>query len=462
MAPPPPFPYEVYQNIFAHLDATTPQRFTLVSRSFASVARDPHSRAGLFLRLYGRALALHHTFRSHRGALTPEVGRLMLRAGAGLPRFLVQLVDKEYHRSDRSRKAVPVALFAFFIRVGFEIYGADADFKEDVSTYSLTDVGRFERLLYGSTAASPTSLSSIETLLTKYRFVPVRGLGSPPDETVYLVSKLSMPLIRHLVANGLDLSTVNDQVMERVLWRADVSDASLQPYLDIGFSLTPSAMKKGLQMARPATLDALRRRVDAQALQRLAEETLHDMLGPSAGRGWNWVPESADYLMRTFSLGDDVAARALLTHPDAPLAPNGARVDFPATRCYMKANPCPVWRWVLKTYGASHPFAAACFDDALSRAAADRDLHALHDTFLDAGMRFAPRHVKILACRVLHRDMTANALHLMQVLRAQVAASDLADEERAEWVAALRDEVVDNEEWGNRMRTTQLEGGARG
>ncbi|KAJ3279604.1 hypothetical protein HK104_001304 [Borealophlyctis nickersoniae] len=384
----------------------------------------------------------------------------MLRSGAVLPRFLVQLVDKEYHRQDRGRKAVPIPLFVFFISEGYRAYGPTADFKED-------DVGRFERLLYGSSNGTiSASIEGIRSLLDNYAFVPVRGLGSPMDESIHLITKLDMTLIPLLVRNGLDLSVVNDQVMERVLWRADISEPTLQLYLDNGFKLTPAAIKKGLQMARPSTLDALQSRVPKQDLQLLAEDTIIDMFGPATGRGWNWVPESADYLMRIFNISDSVLARALYTHPDDDVAPNGGRVEFPATRCYMKANPCPVWRWVLRTYGPSHPFTMASFDDALSRAAADRDLHNLHHQYLDSGVKFHPRHVKILACRVLHRDMTSNALHLLRVLRAQVVADldagVLDDVDRDAWIRALRDEIVNNDEWDHRMRTTQLEGGARG
>ncbi|KAJ3046277.1 hypothetical protein HDV00_000090 [Rhizophlyctis rosea] len=453
-------PHEIWCRIFSHLDTTSPQKFAATSRAFNVVASDPHARGLYFLRKYGKQLALYYAFRFHRLALTPDVGKLMIRRGAWLPRFLVQLVDKEYHRQDRGKKAVPIALFVFFISEGFRIYGQTADFKED-------DVARFERLLYGSSSPSnaPT-VDSIRLLLNSFQFVPVRGAGSPIDETVYLITKLDMSLVADLVRNGLDLSSVNDQVMERVLWRADVSDETLQEYIQNGFRLSPTAIKKGLQMARPSTLDALRRRIPDDELQGFAEDTIVDMFGPANGRGWNWVPESADYLMRVFNISEDVIARALFTHPEDDPLPNGGRAEFPATRCYMKANPCPVWRWVLKTYGPEHHFTLACFDDALSRASADRDLHAVHDTFLEAGVQFHPRHVKILACRVLHRDMTANALHLLRALRAQVSQElqedTLTDEEREGWARALQEEVVGNEEWDHRMRTTQLEGGARG
>jgi hypothetical protein len=80
--------------------------------------------------------------------------------------------------------------------------------------------------------------------------------------------------------------------------------------------------------------------------------------------------------------------------------------------------------------------------DALSRAAAERELHALHDVYIDAGVQFRPRHVKILACRVLHRDMTSNALHLLHVMKSQIVS---AAREYAKEVVALYREGYQNQ-----------------
>ncbi|KAJ3194859.1 hypothetical protein HK101_001750 [Irineochytrium annulatum] len=462
--PGPPFslPYEVWNRIFSHLDLASPRQFSLTCRWCRRIADDPHSRSAWLINKYGYALGLLHAFRGHRGVLTSEVGMVMVAMGCKVPRFLVQWVDKEYHRPDRTRKAVSAAIFIFFINAGYKEYGQDADFKEDVRMWQV------ETLTYPK-----------------------------------LVSKLDISIIPTLIKNGLDLPGVNDLVMERVLWRGDISDAVLQTYLAVGFQLTPASVKKGLQMARPSTLEVLRARVAPSVLQRLAEETIVDMFGPSI-RGWNFTPEALDFLMASFPISEEVMESAIFRIPGAP---SDLPDSFPATRCYMKANPCPAWRWILRVYGPTHRFTMACFDDALSRAAAERDLHALHDVYIDAGVQFRPRHVKILACRVLHRDMTGNALHLLQVMRSQVVATfkDVVyptpssssyspastlptppsspvlspipgaypvDAQPAKthptpadllaWVRALRDEITENEEWDTRMRTTQLEGGPRG
>ncbi|KAJ3143960.1 hypothetical protein HK101_002914, partial [Irineochytrium annulatum] len=395
-------PYEVWNRIFSHLDLASPRQFSLVCRWFRRIADDPHSRSAWLINKYGYALGLLNAFRGHRGVLTSEVGRLMIAMGCKVPRFLVQWVDKEYHRPDRTRRAVSPAIFVFFMNAGYKEYGQDVDFKED-------DVARFERCIYGSITTADESIETIKTLAVAFR-----KLTYPK-----LVSKLDISIIPTLIKNGLDLPGVNDLVIERVLWRGDISDAVLQTYIAVGFQLTPASVKKGLQMARPSTLEVLRTRVAPPVLQRLAEETIVDMFGPSI-RGWNFTPEALDFLMASFPISEEVMENAIFRIPGAP---SDLPDSFPATRCYMKANPCPAWRWILRVYGPTHRFTMACFDDALSRAAAERDLHALHDVYIDAGVQFRPRHVKILACRVLHRDMTGNALHLLQVMRSQVVAS---------------------------------------
>ncbi|KAI9089801.1 hypothetical protein DFS34DRAFT_382825 [Phlyctochytrium arcticum] len=466
-------PPECWSRIFSALEPSSTLPFALTCKHFLKIAGDPHTRADYMVERYGAALSLYYAFRFHRPVLSVNVAKLMRKRGAKFPRFLVQWVDKEYHRTDRGRKAVPISLYVYFIQEGYIKFGSEADFKED-------DVARFERLLHGGgppTAGPNSTLSinpdvkaieGIRTLLDKYGFVPVRGLGSPVDETIFMVSKLSLPLIPKFIANGLDMASINDQVLERVLWRADLTTDHLQSYLDHGFTLTNGVVKKGLQIARMNTLDILKSKVSEGQLVKCAEMAIVDMFGPSttSGRGWNWVSESVDFILTQFTIPESTLKKAIYANPTTPSLPNGARPDFPATRSYLKSNPCPVWRWVLKRYGPTHEVTLACFDDALSRAAADRDLHALHDDFIAAGVGFYPRHVKILACRLLHRDMTANALHLLKTLRTQLVESresgSMTDSDRLTWLTTFKEEVTENTEWMHRMRTTQLEGGARG
>ncbi|KAI8812963.1 hypothetical protein BJ742DRAFT_767577 [Cladochytrium replicatum] len=564
-------PAELLARLFSFCDS--PRTYAAVCHTFLRISKDPYARAAWFISQYGSKLAFYHAFRSHRPAFNPDVGRFMLIRGAGLPRFVIQYVVREYHQRRAStgisamaqgqaggqadpqggqaqggvvvpavaqpgasvaninlygesivpnRSFVSTENYAFFVTQGFQLYGASADFKDD-------DSMRFERTLYGSSNGNNTqTIETIRTLLLNFKFVPINGSATPLDETIFTLSKLDLSLLRHLWLNGLELTEdLNDLVIERVLWRSDITDAILRAHISHGFRISHSTIKKGLQMARPATLMALRAHVPQSQLQKLAEDTVVDIMGP-AHRTWIFTAESIDFLRHSFNISDDVIERALYVRPPSLYAAgvaialsNGTSPpeknihDFPATRCYFKSNPCLVWRWVLRAFGQRHPFTIACFDDALSRAAGDRDLHALHDIFLDAGVRFRPRHIKILACRVLHRDMASNALHLMKVLRTQLtshfrspvptanprqsflspfipkhiedvtvypASSAMpvcslqsphhqyfqypedADEfgDHGEWIRLLKEEIVENREWIERMKTTQLEGGPRG
>lgn len=137
---------------------------------------------------------------------------------------------------------------------------------------------------------------------------------------------------------------------------------------------------------------------------------------------------------------------------------------------------------VLDNYGPHHRFSIACFDDALSRAVADAPLHELLDAFLDSGAVLRPRHVKVLACRILHRNMTFNALHMMLQMSHQVRdryratitqlnqakyppidhISQIGKLELVGFRSALASEIVYNTEWKERSRTIQLGTGHHG
>ncbi|KAI9363963.1 hypothetical protein DFJ73DRAFT_478754 [Zopfochytrium polystomum] len=489
--------FEIWSKIYTYVKESSLQHFGQVCRTFRYISRDPHARCGWLITHYGRELAFYHGFRGHLDMLDPKVGQLMLASGCQIPRFLVQLVSKavgaflqvcspishrsKYHQStDSSQKIVSASLYVFFLNAGLKLYGNEADFKED-------DVSRFERCLFGTTVTTEDGINTVKNLVYKFGFVPMTGLGSPVDESVYLLSKLHLPIIKQLVSNGLSLYDINDAVIERVLWRPDVSEKLVRSYVDSGFALSREAVKRGLQMGRLCTVQVLRSMVKSAELQICAEEALFDLMGPTL-RGWSFHPDSLDFLMNNFPITESAMEIALMRVPGAPIDRPDA---FPSTRSYMKANPCPVWRWVLKTYGANHRFAMACFDDAISRASADPDLHALHDVYLTSGIQFSPRHVKIVACRVLHRDMTANALHLLRSMREQVIekytqevdavrtclVATIANETdqrsllnkisdltqfQISWSKALQEEVVFNTTWEERMRTLQLEGGPRG
>ncbi|KAJ3026288.1 UNVERIFIED_CONTAM: hypothetical protein HDU68_005918 [Siphonaria sp. JEL0065] len=190
-------PYEVISNIFSHLDAqetvettsmghlpavltTSTHQWKQTCKLFKQIADDPHARASWLITRYGTRLGLYYTFKFHRGIFTPEVGKCMLSSGCYLPRYLLQLADKDYHqRVDRVRRPISLAIWMFFIQNGFAKYGLDAEFRED-------DVTLFERCLYGVNFTEGEATFLLKNLIENFLFVPLRGIGSPIDETVHV------------------------------------------------------------------------------------------------------------------------------------------------------------------------------------------------------------------------------------------------------------------------------------
>ncbi|KAJ3124939.1 hypothetical protein HK098_000711 [Nowakowskiella sp. JEL0407] len=512
------------------------------------------ARSSFLIRKYGLPLAFHYALKSHRSILSPDISRVMLANGVSLPRFFVQSVIREYHlkkftgsvfgglgngevggegnlesnsqgsSGNNESNGVSTSLYVFFVLEGYRLYGTNADFKV---SFKDDDSLRFERLLYSAFSGNFSSRESLKLLIYKYKFVPFKGYGSSLDESLFTLSRLDMALLDGLFRNGFQLtSELNNLVMERVICRIDVTEMILKTYLEHGFEISPTAVKKGLLMGKQSVLNALRAHVNGSVLQSLTEESIADIVGPTT-RGWTFSPSTIDFLRASFTITDDMMEKAIFVRPPSitPLPPGEKVHDFPATRAYFKNNPSPFWLWVLRTYGPHHPFTIACFDDALSRASGDQALHDLHDAYLSAGVKFRPRHVKILACRVLHRDMATNSLGLIKRMKNQLIASFLKNsvmlekiaEERfrveslqeslggsvsvdsvsetgsvvaanelvpltmlpllkyyqypgdinetgnvKEWIKLLRQEIIGNNEWIDRMHKTQLEGGPRG
>ncbi|KAL2918253.1 hypothetical protein HK105_202180 [Polyrhizophydium stewartii] len=474
-------PVEVWTRIFSFVDPDAGvQVFPLVCKRALKVAQSPSAKALFFLTQYGRGLAFYSAYHKHRRALDPLVARVMLQNGALLPRFVAQKVIADYHMQVQA--GISTAMFVFFVNHAFVLYGDHALFKDN-------DHALFERLVRAPLSEAVQSKDAVRTLINDFRFTPVADLCVKPlAESIYFLARLDLGLVADLARHGFDLRAVSDNVMERVMLHPYLNTRYLKKYLEAGFVLSDLCVKRALASGRAHTISVLHTLVDESRLRNLAFETIEDLFGPYLDRNTSlnvaWSSDTVQRLIHTFSVPDAVIARALLTNPESTCTFDRVHPEFPVTRSYLKSRPYPIWQWILTTYGPHHPFSVACMDDALSRAVADQELHELHDMFLDAGFVLRPRHIKILACRVLHRNMTANALHLFRHLRDQVlerqlktsleeiqgihnhAGTDditcISEKEVLAFRKALSEEVVDNQEWATRMRTIQLEGGPRG
>ncbi|KAI8928664.1 hypothetical protein BC831DRAFT_548212 [Entophlyctis helioformis] len=526
-------PIEVWTRIFSFLDPDSSLRvFPLVSKRALSVASSPSAKAMFFLTQYGRSHAIYYAYRKHKRSLDPLVARILLQNGARLPRFVAQRVASDFHMLPQ-QGGIPTALFVFFINQTYNIYGDQALFKDN-------DHALFERLVRAPLSEAALSKDRVRALIRDFAFLPVPELCTKPiAENVYFLSRLDLSLVTDLADRDFDLRSVSDNVMERVMLHPYLNTRYLQRYLDAGFVLSDLCIKRTLASGRAHTLAVLHSLIDFVTLQRLAFDTIYDLFGPYLDRQTSlnvpWSSDTVQRLIHSFSIPDSVIAKALLTNPESTCTFDTVHPEFPVTRSYLKTRPYPIWQWILTTYGPHHAFSVACMDDALSRAVADQELHDLHDAYLDAGFVLRPRHVKILACRLLHRNMTSNALHVFRHMREQVLerqlktsmednqpfnedqlrvqmqtrqissrsrpsspdsrpstppmqASDsasspsadqsseqpssaaapfddincISEKELIAFRKALAEEIVDNTEWINRMRTIQLEGGPRG
>jgi hypothetical protein len=326
------------------------------------------------------------------------------------------------------------------------------------------------------------AIPKLRDLILRFHFSPVIELSHKLiGESLFLLAQIDLSIISDMVKHtGFQLSTWNDAVMERLLSQA-VPKTTVKSFLDIGFVLSDTVIKRTIAYGKPFAFELLMEFVEKDDLIAFAENTVYDLFGPYLNRDVSlnvaWNSNALQRIVRAFQLSDKVIEKALLNNPLEKCTFENVHTNFPVTRPYLKSRPYAIWRWILDNYGPHHRFSIACFDDAISRAVADESLHSLIDVYLEQGMILRPRHVKIIACRVLHRNMTSNGLLLMTHLRYQVIEryrkamqfqhmndfiTQIQETEIRGFQKALCVDILENEDWKQKSRTMQLAGGAVG
>ncbi|KAJ3258671.1 hypothetical protein HK103_003460 [Boothiomyces macroporosus] len=467
-------PYEISSLIFTFLTPDSAQIFSIASKYCNKLSTDSTNRAILFLKYYGKGQALYKTYTYHRSILDVTITSIMLKNGALFPRFLAQLSVQDFQSKTHNPPSTP--LYVFFVNQAFNSYKELANFK-------LNDHREFERLVRVPNPNSKENIEKLKTLITKFGFFPTLDQSHRiVAESLYLLGNIDLVLISDLQRyTGLDITEFQEGVMDRVLEHA-MSTKYVQNFLDVGFNLTDRTIKKGIAGARPIVFSILANLVSKTKLKVLAEDTIYELFGPYLNRmeslNISWDSTAVQRIIHHFNISDEAIERALLDDPSKTCTYTKVHPNFPVTRPYLKSRPYFIWSWILDTFGPHHRLSIACFDDALSRAVADQTLHDLLDNFLEQGMVLRPRHVKILACRVLHRNMTSNALqifiHLKKQLqeRRRLATSKFSssfdeitqvhEPELQGFLEALNRDMLLNDDWKTKSSTIQLGGGING
>ncbi len=332
---------------------------------------------------------------------------------------------------------------------------------------------------------SETALLGLRDLIEKYSFSPIlKHSHKLVGESLFLLAYLDIQLISSMVVKlGFDLSMWNDAVMDRLFQTTNITSNLVHSFLRAGFKFSEMTTKRAIACGKPHILDILRAIENAENLQILAERTVFDLFGPYLDKDESlnvaWSSPAVSRIVKYFNIPHGVIESALLSNPIEHCTVEKVHESFPVTRPYLKSKPYGMWRWILEEYGPHHRLSVACFDDALSRAVADDQLHQVIDSYLQHGFVLRPRHIKIISCRILHRNMTGNALKVFLHLKKQLherhrlttiqglfePIDDILQIERSEMAAfghALSRDVIRNVDWQERSRTVQLGSGHEG
>ncbi|KAJ3102372.1 hypothetical protein HDU96_009657 [Phlyctochytrium bullatum] len=431
-------PDDVLFSVQSFLTVRAGMRVVQACRHLSGKLKQPYPVARLLLGVYGKPLVMYRAFTECTMLLTGEVAKCLYGMGAGLPRFLVQLILKEAQTSGAQRThpvipSVSPGLYAFVVQLGYEKYGDMVDFFGN-------DQVLFKRLVSGSSedALDP----EIRSLICDYGFIPTQSLriSEVSDQATYAVSKMDSELFDVMLRqNGLQItSEVDAGVMRRVL-STPFSVETLQFYLERGFSLHPQVVKVGLRRCDANSLSALRHFIDTQSLQHLALEVLQEAFG----REFDFSAILVNFLIRQFEFKEDDVGQALLIRDEA-YQPQSMG---PRTNCYYQANPGQAWRWILRTYGPVHWFTRSCFFDSVLRVSSN-DSSCLD--FIAAGVPISPDFLPAVM-RACESDKSNQALLLEQLrehFSSQIlgSASTMISFERTIWTNVFAEWMRQEEE----------------
>ena len=472
-------PTELLISIFSYLDFKSCNQFKLLCRRTNQIFNDTNARSQHLLKYYGKGQVLYKTFKDHKIALTEQLAYSLLQNGCQLPRFLAQIVVKRFSFHVNT---IDPGLYALIVKRSFDLYECNALFENN-------DQQTFDMLLRNT----PTwdIIDDIRSLIINYKFYPVSALSRRSvADSLFIMASFDMSLVTDLVrTTGLQLDEHNEDVMEKLLSNP-LSTKTIAAFTSLGFKFTDLIIKRTIAWGRPYALATLIALVDEFRLNKLVGETVKEIFGPFLSREESlnvpWNAQALHRILHVFKVSDNQIENALLADPSSSFTMDTPHPKFPITRPYFKSRPYQVWHWVYDTFGPHHKLTMSCFDDALSRAASDGALHVLLETFVAGGVVMRPRHIRILACRwlslirVLHRNMTHNALRVMRSLRNQVIERkrntelhnpDGSNEDNIDMISrdelilfsdALEREVLKNPDWKQKARTQQLSGDALG
>ncbi|KAJ3096624.1 hypothetical protein HK100_005529, partial [Physocladia obscura] len=419
--PPPDLPAELWVRILCFLPSLS--IFCTTSKSIYLFLKDAHVRQLWLSARYGLSLSIRGALSHYRRIVIESKPLLsMLRkAGANIPRFLVQMAFEHYVKKidsgaaqyldflvseycrergyiavrPQSEKNIDSSLFRFPNGIFTNMERS----KAQILCYG-QDSKLFEQLLNGIPAPLQTTnatssneitpLDQLRDLIIKEEFIPIVELNPTSLFRIFQLSQLDMHLLDVMInSNGFRVSKVNDEVIRRVIasnlqpvanssLREQSSSTSTVPklsslgsipplsaYLSRGFKISHRLIKSILLDSvngqhTSLILRTISPHITRRHLAAVARDIGWEMFGP---QGTFFNPHLITELIE-FNLLTSNDVQLMLVGDRGSDAANIDKIPY-TTRCYEQSHPQIVWLWVLRKFGGSHVFTQYCFDDLL-------------------------------------------------------------------------------------------------
>ncbi|KAL5038114.1 hypothetical protein RTP6_005460 [Batrachochytrium dendrobatidis] len=371
----------LWQQVFLYLvdNPETIKTLSSCSQAFHHICMEPVIRGHILLSTYGAESVFHRIYTMNPNILSFELAETLSQYGALLPKFFI---EQAYRNSIDGTIPLPAGTSEFFVAHGYRRYGdrllisgidpMDIDQKMewmDDSDEFILECGR-----------EPIDMNRIKIIVQEHLYVPALNINifrNKSDTDVLWESLCRLAIadanMTYYIASrcGTSFEIANDAIMMRVLRDTKWEKHQLDRLLDIGFTLSFSAVVPLLIDAKVMTerfgpiRSFLTEVFPKDHILAFVEDAFYELFRSNHRN----AVRIADFLISEFNIPEHNVARAFLAHPyDVREMRIKRRYILPMSTTFgvnFGGMSDAIWPVLVTRYGLNHTFVEACITDLL-------------------------------------------------------------------------------------------------